>query len=543
MLVADPKQAIYAFRGADVYAYLVAAATADERATLLVNRRSDQPLLDAFDALFDDARLGHEDIVYRQVRAAPAHQTTRLRGAPDERRAAGPGRAPRPSRRSSRPTTGTPGRPRPARTSPAISPPTSCGCSPRARGSSTATPTASRPARSRSARGTSPCWSAPTRTPTWSASSCTPRACPAVINGGGNVFATATARDWLRLLEALERPASTIRARTAAATPFLGWSGERIATAAEPEWEEVAPPPSPLEPDPPGQRRRRADRGDHGRRGPRRADARETGGERRLTDLDHIAQLLHRAATRRAARRHRAARLAGRADRRRGARGRRGRADPAARVRRRGGAGAHDPPQQGPRVPDRVLPVPVGGELHLARRRAGVLPRSGRRVPADDRRRAGRARLERPRAPPSRRAAGRGSAARLRRADPREAPGGDLVGGVLRQPQLAARAAAVRRRIADGNVAPGRPLDADRRRRRRALRASSPRQAQGAIGVERSTLERPTTWSPPIEPPVDLAAARFDRRSRRLVAAHLLQRHHRRGARPASSRASPSGAS
>src|SRR5207302_5973614 len=82
VLIADPKQAIYAFRGADVYAYLVAAGTASRQATLQVNRRSDQPLLDAFDALFSDARLGHAGIVYRTVRAAPAHQRPRLIGAP-----------------------------------------------------------------------------------------------------------------------------------------------------------------------------------------------------------------------------------------------------------------------------------------------------------------------------------------------------------------------------------------------------------------------------------------------------------------------------
>jgi exodeoxyribonuclease V beta subunit len=83
VLVADPKQAIYAFRGAEVYAYLEAAKLAGTRDTLLVNRRSDQPLLDAFDALFADARLGHPEIVYRQLRASPAHQTSRLRGAPE----------------------------------------------------------------------------------------------------------------------------------------------------------------------------------------------------------------------------------------------------------------------------------------------------------------------------------------------------------------------------------------------------------------------------------------------------------------------------
>jgi exodeoxyribonuclease V beta subunit len=45
VLIGDPKQAIYAFRGADVYAYLEAAAAADDRATLGTNWRSDQGLL------------------------------------------------------------------------------------------------------------------------------------------------------------------------------------------------------------------------------------------------------------------------------------------------------------------------------------------------------------------------------------------------------------------------------------------------------------------------------------------------------------------
>ena len=81
VLIGDPKQAIYAFRGADVYAYIQAARTAGTEATLTVNRRSDQGLIDAYDALFDGAKLGHEGIVYRQVSAA--HVGARLHGAPD----------------------------------------------------------------------------------------------------------------------------------------------------------------------------------------------------------------------------------------------------------------------------------------------------------------------------------------------------------------------------------------------------------------------------------------------------------------------------
>ena len=82
VLIGDPKQAIYAFRGADVYAYLEAARTAGASATLEVNWRSDQGLLEAYDALFGNARLGHEGIAYRSVRAAAANREPRLLGAP-----------------------------------------------------------------------------------------------------------------------------------------------------------------------------------------------------------------------------------------------------------------------------------------------------------------------------------------------------------------------------------------------------------------------------------------------------------------------------
>ncbi|MGH2895810.1 MAG: UvrD-helicase domain-containing protein, partial [Solirubrobacteraceae bacterium] len=82
VLIADPKQAIYAFRGADVYAYLDAARTAGTQATLPINWRSDQGLIDAHDALFSGVKLGHEGIAYRQVRSAEAHQVPVLTGAP-----------------------------------------------------------------------------------------------------------------------------------------------------------------------------------------------------------------------------------------------------------------------------------------------------------------------------------------------------------------------------------------------------------------------------------------------------------------------------
>ena len=68
--VGDPKQAIFRFRGADVHAYLDAVRSA-ERTTLRTNHRSDRQLLDALGLLFDGARLGHADIEFARVDASP----------------------------------------------------------------------------------------------------------------------------------------------------------------------------------------------------------------------------------------------------------------------------------------------------------------------------------------------------------------------------------------------------------------------------------------------------------------------------------------
>ncbi|MFT4189822.1 MAG: UvrD-helicase domain-containing protein [Aeromicrobium sp.] len=70
VLVGDPKQAIYAFRGGDVATYLHAARTADERRTLRLNHRSDAPLVAAVDAVQRGAALGDPDIVVHPAEAA-----------------------------------------------------------------------------------------------------------------------------------------------------------------------------------------------------------------------------------------------------------------------------------------------------------------------------------------------------------------------------------------------------------------------------------------------------------------------------------------
>jgi exodeoxyribonuclease V beta subunit len=76
ILIGDPKQAIYAFRGADVFSYLDAVQQADHVRSLAVNRRSDQALVDALDGLLGEAALGDERIAVRPVTAD--HQQRRL---------------------------------------------------------------------------------------------------------------------------------------------------------------------------------------------------------------------------------------------------------------------------------------------------------------------------------------------------------------------------------------------------------------------------------------------------------------------------------
>jgi exodeoxyribonuclease V beta subunit len=53
-LIGDPKQSIYAFRGADIFAYLDAVETCDHRFTMATNWRSDPLLIQAINALFSN---------------------------------------------------------------------------------------------------------------------------------------------------------------------------------------------------------------------------------------------------------------------------------------------------------------------------------------------------------------------------------------------------------------------------------------------------------------------------------------------------------
>ena len=296
VLIGDPKQAIYSFRGADVYAYLEAAREAGDRATLAVNWRSDEGLIEAYDALFGGTKLGHEGIAYRPVRAAEANRGPRLLGAP----VAAPLRL-RVVQRDQpglRLTSAGHLNVQPAREHVAadlaadvvrlLSSKAEILRRGPAGGGVGGTPV--RPGdiavlvhRHRDAALVRDALEAV--------------GVPGVINGAGSVFGTAPARDWLRLLEALERPSAPTPVRAAALTSFLGWTAEQVATAADPAWEEL-----------------------HAKLHRWAAVLRRKGvaslletvtlseelpgrvlghddGERELTDLRHVGQLLHAAAT------------------------------------------------------------------------------------------------------------------------------------------------------------------------------------------------------------------------------------------------------
>ncbi|NMO91991.1 UvrD-helicase domain-containing protein [Actinomycetospora sp. TBRC 11914] len=207
-VIGDPKQAIYAFRGADVVSYLAAASSAGTRATLATNHRSDAGLLAALDTVFGGAALGDERIVVHPV--AAAHEGPRLAGAPDAtpfRLRVVPRAGLRANWRTGLPEIG--------------------------------------PARARVAADlTADVTALLASHATWEGAPLSPghlavlvrtnaqadlvrdalagSGVPAVLGGAASVFATEAAREWLALLEALEQPGRVVRVRAAALTCFVG---------------------------------------------------------------------------------------------------------------------------------------------------------------------------------------------------------------------------------------------------------------------------------------------------------------------------------
>jgi exodeoxyribonuclease V beta subunit len=82
VVVGDPKQSIYRFRGADLATYQSAVSTAGQRESLSRNWRSDAPLLTALGALFRDVDFAMTGSTLRAepVEASPEHNHGRLTG-------------------------------------------------------------------------------------------------------------------------------------------------------------------------------------------------------------------------------------------------------------------------------------------------------------------------------------------------------------------------------------------------------------------------------------------------------------------------------
>lgn len=277
VLIGDPKQAIYAFRGGDVTTYLQAAETAAIQQTLSVNWRSDAPLLDAFQTLLAGAALGDDRIVVRDVEAH--HGESRLQDAP----------VPSPFRirvvrrdefRRSGSAMLTVGQVRPHIAK-------DLALDVRRLLASGATYDGE-PIRPRDVAVISYRHAdlAEVR------EALLAQGVPAVIAGGGSVFATPAAVEWLTLLEALEQPHRSARVRSAALTCFLGHISAELDERGDDLTDEVADTLR-------GWVELFTNRGiaavleaANVAGLPERVLA-EVGGDRRLTDLRHIGEALH----------------------------------------------------------------------------------------------------------------------------------------------------------------------------------------------------------------------------------------------------------
>ncbi|MFZ2528379.1 MAG: UvrD-helicase domain-containing protein [Rhodococcus sp. (in: high G+C Gram-positive bacteria)] len=215
VLVGDPKQAIYAFRGAEVLSYLEAVAVADSHLELTTNWRSDGNLIAALRQLYGGAALGDSRIIVHPVDAA--QPASRLTGAPPIRLRYLPRAGAGPQGSSGFPAVGAL-RPRVARDVAAdivrlldSGATTLHGPSPKQIEPGDIAVLV------RTHTQVSLVYDALVRT-----------SVPCVLAGGTSVFATPAAQTWLWLLHALEQPHRSDRVRLAALTPLLGYTVDDV---------------------------------------------------------------------------------------------------------------------------------------------------------------------------------------------------------------------------------------------------------------------------------------------------------------------------
>jgi exodeoxyribonuclease V beta subunit len=280
VLIGDPKQAIYAFRGADVVTYLSAANEATTKATLARSWRSDEPLLRGLDHLFGQAALGDPGIVVRPVEAR--HRDRRLDGG-----------APVRLRHVTREAFGLKGTKTPAvgALRDLIARDVAEDVVRQLQQTKLLDDEAWRPLQP----GDIAVLAYKNADAARVRDALVAAGVPAVVSGLSSVFGTPAARHWLTLLAALEQPGHGGRAAALALTPFLGWDAARLASADDAERDALSD-------------RIRAWAGLLAERGVAAlteavsADGlaerllRTASGERVLTDLRHIGQALHVAA-------------------------------------------------------------------------------------------------------------------------------------------------------------------------------------------------------------------------------------------------------
>ena len=284
ILIGDPKQAIYAFRGGDVVAYLAAKRTATTHQTLGRNWRSDAPLLEAHAAVFRSAALGDPEILVRPVEAA--HPGRRLTGAPSD--------APMRLRQVTRSRLGVApdGKAAVANVRRLVAEDVAAEVTHLLASGATVSVDRSEQV----APGHLAILVRTNDQATLTRDALAAAGVPAVLTGAVDIFSTEMALAWLTLLQALEQPHRAARVRTAALSCFVGWSATRLATAGDDAVDELGPllrgwadvlarrgVPALLEVV--------TETGGLPARMLSRVD-----GERDLTDLRHVAEALHAAA-------------------------------------------------------------------------------------------------------------------------------------------------------------------------------------------------------------------------------------------------------